>query len=85
MSVPPPKNANQRNLEVLQKKVAEGEVARERRDRLAFSMWQAGMTQNEIAQRLDRADRSGGGSGVTASTAQKLLYRIRKRSEAEQQ
>ena len=83
MSIPPPRSQDERNLEAFQEKVAQGEIARVRRDELAFKLWTEGMTQAEIADRLDRADRRGGGEGVTTSTTQKFLFRLRKKKEAE--
>ncbi len=83
MTVRPAHTPDERSLEKLQKKVAEGEIARGRRDELAFQMWNDGMTQAEIAERLDRADRSAGGQGITASTTQKVLFRLRKKKEAQ--
>ena len=83
MTVPPPRSSDERNLEAYQEKVAQGDIARHRRDELAFALWNDGMTQAEIAERLDRADRRGGGDGVTTSTTQKFLFRLRKKKESE--
>lgn len=77
----PPRTPDERELEHLQQKVAEGEVARARRDALAFKLWSDGMKQADIADRLDRADRRGGGPGMTHSTTQKLIFRHRKKIE----
>ena len=79
----PPRTPEERELEKLQRKVAEGEVARKRRDALAFALWQDGMKQAEIADRLDRADKAGGGEGMSSATTQKLIFRYRKAREAE--
>jgi len=73
----------ERDLEAQQKRVTIGEIARQKRDAIAFQMWTAGMTQREIAERLDRADRDAGGTGVSHGMTQKLLYRLRKEREAE--
>lgn len=78
-----PRNPLERELEVQQKAVTHGDIARERRDAAAFQLWQDGMTQKEIAERLDRADRSAGGTGVTHGMTQKALYRMRKAREEE--
>lgn len=78
----PPRTPNERELEHLQAKVTEGERARDRLMELAFRMWMDGYTQRDIAERLDRADRRAGGSGISAGTAQKMLYRTRKAKES---
>jgi transposase len=77
----PPRTPDERELEHLQAKVTEGERARERLTELAFRMWMGGYTQKDIAERLDRADRRAGGDGISAGTAQKMLYRARKARE----
>ena len=76
---PPARGQAQRQLETLQKKVTEGQLALARRDELAYAMWQDGMSQAEIAARLDRADRAAGGDGITLAVTQKRLFRLRKR------
>ncbi|MCJ7725650.1 MAG: hypothetical protein MUP76_04595 [Acidimicrobiia bacterium] len=78
-----PRTPNETELERLQAKVTEGERARERLTELAFTMWQDGYTQKDIAERLDRADRRAGGDGITHGTAQKMLYRTKKAKEPE--
>lgn len=83
MSTPSPRTPDERELERLQKKVTEGETSRDRRDALAFKLWQDGMIQKDIAARLDRADRSVGGNGVTHAMIQKVLYRMRAAQEQE--
>jgi len=80
--IAPARGPEERQLESLQRKIAEGQVAKKRRDELAFKMWRGGMGQAEIAERLDRADRSGGGGGVGAAATQKALFRYRKALEA---
>lgn len=79
-----PRTPLQRQLEQLQKKVTEGELARARLDAVAFSLWtEEMMTQQEIADRMDRADRAAGGEGVTHGRVQKTLYRLRRARENE--
>jgi transposase len=78
-----PRNPVERELEVQQAKVTAGEIARQRRDAIAFELWQGGMTQKEVAERLDRADRAAGGSGISHGTCQKMLFRMRKAIEDE--
>jgi transposase len=78
-----PRNPLERELESKQKAVTLGELASQRRDDVAFQLWTGGMTQKEIAERLDRADRAAGGAGVSHGMVQKSLYRMRKVREAE--
>jgi len=78
-----PMNPQERELERLQKIVTKGDVARRRRDEVAFDLWaNHGHTQNDVAERIDRADRREGGSGVSHFTTKKMLFRIRKSKEA---
>jgi hypothetical protein len=87
MFTPPPNTKSERELEHLQKKMTEAELvrqrSRERRDALALEMWAAGMNQNELAARLDRADRAAGGNGVEPGAVQKTLFRLRKKQEGQ--
>ena len=79
-----PRTPLERDLESLQKAVTYGELAREQRDAVAFQLWtEMDMTQREISERLDRADRAAGGDGISHGMTQKLLYRIRKAHEEE--
>lgn len=57
------------------------ELNLERRDELAFQLWNDGWSYPQIAERLDAADRSAGGSGVTLSLISKRLYLIRRERE----
>lgn len=85
MNTPPPITQKERELETLQKKMTEADLirrrSRQRRDALALEMWTEGMNQNELAARLDRADRAAGGNGVEAGAVQKTLFRLRKKKE----
>ncbi len=78
-----PMTPEERDLEHYQELATKGEIARTRRDEIAFRLWQDGMTQKEIAERLDRADRRYGGSGISHGTTQKALFRMRKARETE--
>lgn len=86
MTTPAPaRTPRERELERLQVKATKGALqqarARALRDQLAFRLWREGMAQDEIAARLDRADRSAGGDGVAVTAVQKTLFRYRKRLE----
>lgn len=83
MSPRSPITVKERELERLQAAVTKGEASRVLRDELAFELWQDGMTQKEIAERLDRADRRHGGTGITHGTTQKSLFRMRRQREQE--
>ena len=79
----PPRGQLERQLEQTQKLVTQGEIARRRRDDIAFALWQEGHTQKDIAERMDRADRAAGGDGITHGQVQKTLFRIRRELEQE--
>ena len=83
MTIARPMNPDERELERCQELATKGEQARQRRDEIAFRLWQEGMTQKEIAERLDRADRRHGGNGISHGTTQKALFRMRKAREQE--
>lgn len=77
-----PHTPDERELEHLQALVKKGERARIRRDELALAMYATKRySQDDIAARLDRADRRAGGDGVSTSAVQKILYRLRKARE----
>ena len=78
-----PQSQEERDLERLQASVTKGEAARDLRNEIAFGLWMGGMTQQEVAARLDRADRRAGGTGITHGTVQKMLFRMRKARETE--
>jgi hypothetical protein len=81
MPVPAPHSPEERQLEQLQAKVTEGEIARARLMDLAFELWKGGMKQREIAARLNRADTRAGGEGITVDATQKMLSRLRRSRE----
>lgn len=74
-----PHTPDERELEHLQALVTKGERARVRRDELALALYATKRySQDDLAARLDRADRRAGGDGVSVSAVQKVLYRLRK-------
>lgn len=80
----PAQGPAERVLEQLQKKVTEGQLARDRLTEQAWMLWvDHNMTQQEIASRLDRADRAAGGEGVTYAAVQKMFQRKRQQVNAE--
>lgn len=78
-SQPAPQSQDERDLERMQGLVTKGEQARKMRDDLAFRLWwKGGLTQADIASRLDRADRRAGGKGISLASTQKSLFRMRR-------
>jgi hypothetical protein len=78
----PPRNPDERRLEQLQARLtaATNEVNHltTERDRLALRLWlDDNVPQSEIAERLDRADRRAGGSGISYAATQKRIWRRR--------
>jgi len=80
----PPRNLAEAKLEQTQARLAktQAELARltQERDKLALHLWiDQRMSQAELAERLDRADRRAGGVGVSYAATQKLTWRARQR------
>jgi hypothetical protein len=76
----PPRSVDERSLEQVQMKLTRAQLEAARltaqRDGLAQQLWfDRRMTQAEIAERLDRADRRSGGDGVSYAQLQKRLWR----------
>jgi hypothetical protein len=81
---PRPKNAYEAQLEAAQKAVTLGQKADIERKRLLLKLWEGGMTQAELAERLTRASVAAGGKPVSENSVYKLLAVLR-RSELEQE
>jgi len=64
----------------LTKQIAKGELAFDQRRRVVMRLWQAGMTQRELAERMDRASRAVGGPPITENAVYKMIMRGRKAS-----
>ena len=76
----PPRSGDERTLENIQVRLTRAQLEANRlsaqRDGLAQQLWfDRRMTQAEIAERLDRADRWAGGEGVSYAQLQKRLWR----------
>lgn len=76
----PPRSTDERSLEQVQMRLTRAQLETARlaaqRDGLAQQLWfDRRMTQAEIAERLDRADRRSGGAGVSYAQLQKRLWR----------
>jgi transposase len=66
-------------LERTQRTVTQGLLADERRKTLIVKLHRQGMSQVEIAARLDRASRAVGGEGVGEDAVNKLVARARRK------
>ncbi len=75
--VPPAMTRTERELERMQKRVAEGQLAEAHRRRLIADLYEAGMSQVEIAARCTRAAQAVGGKAVGVDGIQKILKRMR--------
>lgn len=60
------------------KAVIRGELAQEERRAVIMRLWEGGMTQREIAERMTRAARSVGGPEITQNAVWKITNRVRK-------
>jgi hypothetical protein len=78
-NAPPPRSADERELERAQRSVTLGQLADARRKALVIELYRTGMRQVEIAARLDRAARAAGGEGVGEDAVNKLIARSRKK------
>ena len=81
----PPRNPVEVKLEQTQARLtkAQRELANltRERDQIALTLWlERRMSQAELAERLDRADRRAGGDGVSYAATQKLCWRARERT-----
>jgi len=77
--VAPPRSQEERELERSQRTVTQGLLADEKRKKLIVKLYREGMSQVEIAARLDRASRAVGGEGVGEDAVNKLVKRYRSR------
>lgn len=75
--LPPPRNPSERGLEQAQVKVIEGARATIERRRLILELYEAGMTQPEIAARLTRASQRVKGPVVTVAAIEHIIRRSR--------
>lgn len=77
---PPPRNPLERELERVQIKVTQGEQAERHRRELIAKLYQAGMSQVEIAARLTRAAKRAGGDEVGEDAVQKQWTKWRRQA-----
>lgn len=82
----PPRSRTETKLENTQMRLARAQrelvKMTAERDALALHLWlDDRLTQAEIAERLDRADRRAGGPGVSYAAVQRALYRRRQHGD----
>lgn len=63
------------DLARLSKLVAKGEAAFEERRALVMRLWEGGMTQRELAERMSKASLAVGGPPVTENSVYKMIRR----------
>lgn len=69
-----------RELTRLTRTVAKGEQAFDERRAVIMRLWEAGMTQRELAERMTRASIAVGGDPVTENSIYKLIMRERRKA-----
>jgi len=84
----PARSARERRLERIQtsltKLCAQVNLLTSERDHLILDLWlQENVPQAELAERLDRIDRQGGGPGISYAATQKRMWRARNDELAE--
>lgn len=67
----------ERVLESAQRRVTIGLIAEEEKREAIRSLYMAGMTQRELAERMTKASQAEGGGPVTENSVQKILWRLR--------
>jgi transposase len=80
--VPPARTPLERELERIQIRVTQGELAERRRRELIAQLYESGMSQVEIAARLTRAARRAGGEDVGEDAVQKNYRKWRMKGAA---
>jgi len=73
-----PRNATEVQLETAQRDVTRGQLADAKRKRLLMKLWEAGMTQGELAERLSRAAVAAGGKPISENAVYKLISHLKK-------
>jgi hypothetical protein len=81
-SIPPARTPLERELERIQIRVTQGELAELHRRELIARLYEQGMTQVEIAARLTRAAKRAGGKAVGEDAVQKNVRKWRMKGAA---
>jgi len=68
-------------LDRSQRQVTRGELADLRRKQAIMQLWEAGMTQRELAERMTKSSVAEGGDPVTENSVFKLIRRIRRNGD----
>lgn len=76
-----PRNADEVQLEEAQKAITKGLIAEQRKREILLKLWQRGMTQAELAERLSRASQAVGGEPVSVNAVNKVVWKYRKKLE----
>ena len=82
---PKPKTSEEVQLEAAQRDVTKGQFADIERKRIMYRLWNKGMTQREIAERLTRASVAAGGKPITENAVYKLLAVVKREMDAEEE
>jgi hypothetical protein len=67
----------ERVLDSAQRRVTIGLIAEEEKREAIRSLYMAGMTQRELAERMTQASVAAGGGPVTENSVQKIIMRLR--------
>lgn len=70
-----------RELVRLTRTVAKGEQAFEQRRAVIMRLWEAGMTQRELSERMTRASVGVGGEPVSENSIYKIIMRERRKDD----
>lgn len=73
-----PRTAEERALDLAQRRVTRGQLADVERKRLILQLWEAGMPQAAIAQRMTRASVAEGGAPISDDAVSHIVRRYRK-------
>lgn len=81
MTAPKPRTADELQLEETQKAVTIGLLAEARKRELLLRLFDKGMTQAELAERLTRASVAAGGGKITVNSVFKVISKYRRKLE----
>ena len=73
---------DERTLDKLTRRVVQGEAAFDERRAVIMRLWEGGMTQRELAERMTRASRIVGGPEISENAVFKLIRREKAKQES---
>jgi hypothetical protein len=77
-----PRTQDERNLELFQRRVTDGEIALRHRDELLYKMWSKDdYTHQDLAERLSRVAQRASQEGYSRNAVQKITTRLGNASE----